>query len=439
MRVLVVGGGVTGLVAAYLLEQAGVDVDLVEKTHRLGGNAVTRRVVVGDEVRWVDLGVNDFNAPTYPKLTRLLDEVGVQHRPLDDSASFFFRDGGTVFTLDGRWSTAMPRGLDAEYARFAEVSRADYDNYPAVRDMTVHQYLTFRQFSSELADLVILPRVSAMYFASDLDPAHMPFAAAMSYYRRQEGTAQSGVDRRFFVGGSEGWLRALASRLQGTVFLNTGTRIEADDQGVQAYFSDTEVRPYDAVLLTCSPSEVLCAVTAGLDPRSVRSLASFRYSNSVAVAHTYSGVMPPDTNAWRTYNITIRDATPGLRPYSMTYWENLHQNDASNDLRRTVGQTATMLVTVNPLVPIPSNMVLRDEAGEAVTATFRHVVIDFASLRAQRELQSLQGHSRVFLAGGWMSDVGLHESCIESAQSSVDAMLEANLAHARRSVRSAAR
>lgn len=423
MRVVVVGGGVTGLVAAYLLEQAGIAVDLIEKTSRLGGNAVTRRVVVGDQERWVDLGVNDFNAPTYPQLVRLLAELEVEHRPLDDSASFFFRGGGTWFTLDGRWSTSMPKHVGAEYARFASMSRQDYENDQAVHALTVDEYLISRGFSRDLATLVIFPRISAMYFASDVNPADMPFSAAMTYYRRQEGTAQSGVDRRYFIDGSERWIEALAKQLRGPAHLDTTVRIEGTDNAVRAYFADDDVRCYDAALLTCNPAEVLSTVTAGLGIDAVRSLASFRYSNSVSVAHSYSGVLPPNVNAWRTYNITIRDETPGLRPYSMTYWENSHQNDGRNRRYERVGQSPHIFVTVNPLVPIPESMVLKSGTGEPAMADFRHVVVDFATLRAQEQLHRSQGHNRLFLAGGWMSDVGLHESCIESAQDAVGALL----------------
>ena len=425
MRVVIVGGGVTGLVASYLLEQAGVCVDLVEKSGRLGGNAVTREVVVGDQTRWVDLGVNDFNAPTYPQLNRLLSELGVEHRPLDDSASFYFRDGGTLFTLDGRWSTAMPSDLRAEYARFSSTARCDFDNDPSVHEMSVDDYLTSRQFSRDLAHLVIFPRVNAMYFANDVNPADMPFAAAMTYYRRQEGTTQTGADRRYFVGGSVRWIEALAKQLRASTYLDTTVQVQCSDDGVTAHFGDGRSRTYDAALLTCDPAEILATVTAGMDSEVMRRLATFRYSNTVSVAHAYSGLLPPNPNAWRTYNITIRDGTPGLRPYSMTYWENFHQNDARDHRYGRIGQTPNIFVTVNPLVPIPEHLVLRSDSGEPAMATFRHVVIDFATLRAQRQLQQMQGRNRLFLAGGWLSDVGLHESCIESAHAAVDELLGA--------------
>lgn len=57
MRVAVVGGGISGLVSAYVLAKAGVQVVLYEKEHCLGGHAKT---VTCDAVD-LDLGFMVFN------------------------------------------------------------------------------------------------------------------------------------------------------------------------------------------------------------------------------------------------------------------------------------------------------------------------------------------------------------------------------------------
>ncbi|KAJ0093805.1 hypothetical protein Patl1_25668 [Pistacia atlantica] len=57
MRVAVVGGGISGLVSAFVLAKAGVDVVLYEKEDYLGGHAKT---VTFDAVD-LDLGFMVFN------------------------------------------------------------------------------------------------------------------------------------------------------------------------------------------------------------------------------------------------------------------------------------------------------------------------------------------------------------------------------------------
>src|SRR6187402_1206037 len=70
-RAAVVGGGVAGLTAAYVL-QRHYDVTLFESDHRLGGHAHTHDVerAAGGTVS-VDTGFIVHNERTYPQLLRL--------------------------------------------------------------------------------------------------------------------------------------------------------------------------------------------------------------------------------------------------------------------------------------------------------------------------------------------------------------------------------
>ena len=73
----VVGSGVAGLTAAYLLQRTH-DVTLFETDGRLGGHAHTHDVVTPDErVVPIDSGFIVHNERTYPNLLRLFGELGV--------------------------------------------------------------------------------------------------------------------------------------------------------------------------------------------------------------------------------------------------------------------------------------------------------------------------------------------------------------------------
>ena len=75
--------------AAWHLHALGFNVKVFEKDDCIGGEARTIDVVVGDEIRWVDLGVNDFNATTYVNLVSMLDDPGVEYPPLEDTTCFY--------------------------------------------------------------------------------------------------------------------------------------------------------------------------------------------------------------------------------------------------------------------------------------------------------------------------------------------------------------
>ncbi|MDP8992147.1 MAG: protoporphyrinogen oxidase, partial [Actinomycetota bacterium] len=72
-RVAVVGGGITGLAAAWRLMTSGAEVTLLEETDRLGGKVLTGQF--GD--RPVDLGPDAFVART-PEVLQLCHELGLE-------------------------------------------------------------------------------------------------------------------------------------------------------------------------------------------------------------------------------------------------------------------------------------------------------------------------------------------------------------------------
>ena len=84
MRVAVIGGGVSGLVAAYLLSRRH-EVTVFEAAAYLGGHTNTVPVSLGGVEYAIDTGFVVFNHRTYPRFTRLLDRLGVREDALGDS------------------------------------------------------------------------------------------------------------------------------------------------------------------------------------------------------------------------------------------------------------------------------------------------------------------------------------------------------------------
>ena len=76
MRIAIVGGGISGLVSAYLLSRQH-EVTVLEAAPRLGGHTHTISVDLAGEEYRVDTGFIVFNEPNYPGFNRLLGQLGV--------------------------------------------------------------------------------------------------------------------------------------------------------------------------------------------------------------------------------------------------------------------------------------------------------------------------------------------------------------------------
>jgi predicted NAD/FAD-binding protein len=134
-RIAVIGGGVSGITAGYVLSQTD-DVTLFEAGARLGGHADTHLVVppAGPPVG-VDTGFIVYNERTYPLLTRLFAELGVTTQPAPMSMSV--RCAGCGLQYAGqRGAAGLVAGLPCgrgrylrmltEVRRFHRAAREDY-------------------------------------------------------------------------------------------------------------------------------------------------------------------------------------------------------------------------------------------------------------------------------------------------------------------------
>ena len=84
VSVAIIGGGLSGLYAAYLLEKIGVDYVLLEARPTLGGRIVTARATasntaqITDSMNGFDLGPSWFWPEYQQQLARLIDELQLE-------------------------------------------------------------------------------------------------------------------------------------------------------------------------------------------------------------------------------------------------------------------------------------------------------------------------------------------------------------------------
>src|SRR3954463_8476472 len=131
MRIAIVGAGVSGLVAAHLL-QPRHEVTVFEEGPRAGGHTNTVRVDTADETLHVDTGFIVYNDRNYPHFERLLDELGVATQPSEMNFSVSAEHEDFEYAGTPRGLLAQPGNLTrpgfvrmiADYRRFNREARA---------------------------------------------------------------------------------------------------------------------------------------------------------------------------------------------------------------------------------------------------------------------------------------------------------------------------
>jgi predicted NAD/FAD-binding protein len=403
-RIAIVGGGVAGLTAGYLLHPT-YDVTLFEKTGRLGGNAYTWTSRVGEEV---DIAVAAFGKAGYPTFYRLLSRLGVKTSMcLSAYMSFHDLDRGT-----GIYLTPTLRGLFAQRFRVLGprqvgiLLRLLRGVRSGIRTRANGEFadLTFEAALERIPQLVGESRVAllcALCLLSSMSPAEVLAAPADFFFGKlaahhdvvspRAATSVRAVRKR-----TRSYLDALAAPLRERVVLDARLRrVARSDDGVTLTFDDGSTTAFDKVIFACPVDQALALLESPTDDERAL-LGAWRYKDGRVVVHRDHSGFP----AW-----------PLMQAYTFLYRDRAgaFETSVNGCLRYEPGvpKTCDLISSQHPNVPI------RDELVELDTV-LRTPIFDFASCATIPHLGRLNGVRRTYYCGSCFG-YGLHEDAVRSA------------------------
>ena len=401
LRVAVVGTGVSGLSAAWLLS-ARHDVAVYEKAHRIGGHSNTVSVRLDGAEVSVDTGFIVYNALTYPNFVELLRVLGVESCETDMSFAASL-DGGRIeysgSNLPGlfaqRSNLFRPRfwGMLADLVRFYRNATRDARGAMA-EETSLGDYLAAGRYGAAFRDHHILPMASAVWSASPADILDYPAASFLRFHDNHGLLRLTGRPIwRTVVGGSQAYVSRLTAPLAGRIRAGAGAaRIERIGGRVVVVDANGERDTFDRVIVATHADEAL-ALLAEPDARERALLGAFRYSRNEAYLHLDETLMPRRRAAWASWNYLAGAGSAAQA--CVTYW--------MNSLQR-LPTRRNLFVTLNP--ERPPHGVLRVES-------YDHPIFDAKAIRAQKDLWSLQGAGGVWFCGAHFG-AGFHEDGLQS-------------------------
>ena len=402
MRIAIVGAGVSGLVAAYLLQQEH-EVTVFEAGRKAGGHTNTIRVDTEYETHYVDTGFIVFNDRNYPNFERLLAQLGVAWQP--SQMSFGVSDATGEF----EYSSVSPNGLFATrrhivsprfHRMLADVRRFQREARELLTrgdgDPSLGEWLEQLRFSRLFVDRLIVPQASAVWSADPRQMWTFPARFLLSFFDNH------GVlhlrDRpkwRTVKGGSQTYVDALTASFARRIRTATPVAaIERRADHVAITPRGGEAEAFDHVILAVHSDQAL-GMLADASDREHEILSAIPYQPNEAVLHTDRRLLPRHRRAWASWNYHLGGESTGRT--RVTYHMNRLQSLSAD---------REFCVTLNRSGAIDPEKVIR-------TIQYWHPVYTSEGSAAQRRHAEISGVRRTHYCGAYWG-FGFHEDGVVS-------------------------
>ncbi|PAV24562.1 putative NAD/FAD-binding protein [Tamilnaduibacter salinus] len=410
-RIAVIGTGVSGLTAGWLLT-GHHDVTLFEAGDTAGGHTNTETVELGGRSWPVNTGFIVYNDWTYPNFIRLMDRLGVASEEsvmsfsVDDACTGLQYNGTSLNTLFAqRGNLVNPRFLNMvrEILRFNRETRQDLEAGRIRDSETIGEYLNRNGYSRYFRDFYIVPMGAAIWSAPEMVLEQFPVRFFLQFFNNH---GMLSVDDRptwrVISGGSERYIDRMMDRIGDRLHLNTPVRqVDRHPDRVVVRTDDDEAT-FDEVVFACHSDQALALLSDPTDDeRSI--LGAIPYQDNDVVLHTDDSVLPSNRRAWAAWNYFIPDH--GTQPVSVTYNMNILQNfqDAPE----------TFCVTLNRNHDVdPARVIQRYQ--------YAHPLFTLEAVDAQGRYERIGNRNRTHFCGAYWFN-GFHEDGVRSALRVTDA------------------
>lgn len=402
-RVAIIGSGISGLGAAYLLNDH-YDITVYEKNEYVGGHSRTCHISYNGKGLVVDTGFIVFNHKNYPNLTALLNKLDVPTHKT--SMSFGFKADNQML----EWGAESLNALFAQrrnlvrpkFYRFLldvlKFNRQALNIVHRYPSMSLKELITYLGLGEWFCQYYVLPMGGAIWSCQLEDILKFPASFFVNFFDAHGLLSINNQPQWYTVtDGSENYVRALTKSFVHKIHTSEGVQeVTRKDGKVQVTNKDGEEALFDHVIFSCHAPEVLSLLKdATADERNIFSV--FRDQKNIAVLHKDASLMPRRRPCWSSW-VYHAPSMPSGEAIMVTYWMNQLQGIEVN---------CPLFVTLNPHVAI-------NESDIFDRHVFYHPVYDPLSVAAQSKISALQGQNNTWFCGAY-NGYGFHEDGLVSA------------------------
>lgn len=402
MKIAIIGGGISGMVAAYLLNPDH-DITLFEANDYVGGHTHTVDVQKEGNSYAVDTGFIVFNEKTYPNFCKLLDQMGVPSQPSSMTFSVKCEKTGLEYSphsLNKFFAQKKNLVSPSFYRMIYDIIRfrSKLDRLAAEEsEQTLGDYMKKNGYSGRFIDHFVIPLASSLWSADPKEVYNFPLQTFVLFFKNHGFLETSHpIQWKVVRGGSRQYVEKITAPYSERIHLSTAvSRITRHPEYVELIAEDGEPTRFDHVVIAVHSDQAL-KMLADPSPAEQQILGAIPYQENQTTLHTDSTVLPERHSLWSSWNYLIPREEIGRAV--LTYNMNRLQ---------TLTAAATFCVTLNKASGINENHVL----GNYV---YHHPVYLTSSPLAQKRHEEISGKNRTHYCGAYWG-YGFHEDGVNSA------------------------
>jgi predicted NAD/FAD-binding protein len=401
MKIAIIGTGISGLGAAYLLHKQH-EITVYESDTRVGGHSRTIFVNDGSEQIPVDTGFIVFNKKNYPLLTRLFEILDVPIIESDMSFGVSVKDGWleygskSMFSQKANWLRPQFWRMIMDILKFNKHALAYVGDR---QDITLRQCLSDMKMGDWFCRYYLQAMGAAIWSCSVETILDFPAYTFLRFFENHGLLSVDDHPQWYTVkGGSREYIQRLTKNFSDKIKISCAvTKISRNQDSVTVRDSFGDEEHYDHVILACHADQALNMIE---QPSKTEKdiLSAFQYQKNSIIVHTDPSFMPKLKKCWASWVYLSQRTADNLPLVSLSYWMNQLQN---------LKTRSPILVTLNPHRRPKSDLV-QDEYD------FTHPVFTLHTLRAQKRIHEIQGINRISYCGAYLR-YGFHEDGFMSA------------------------
>ena len=405
MKIAIIGSGISGLTASYLLNRKH-QITLFEKNDYIGGHTHTHNIEFEGKNWNIDSGFIVYNERTYPNFIKLLDKLKVKRQVT--------RMGFSVKSPNKNLEYAG-HSLNALFAQRSNLIRLSFlrmlssmkrFNKEAKKDLskinkntTLSEYLKENKYPDEFINNYIIPIGAAIWSTIPSNMMDIPAVFFIRFFDNH-GLLQL-LDRpKWWVikGGSNKYVEKIITDFKDKIKLSTPvTKIKRTGNAVTIRFGldHQEEESFDSVVLATHSNQSLRLLEEPTE-KEKEILGSIPYQKNNAILHFDDSILPKRKLAWSSWNYLLDHGKDD--PVALTYNMNILQG---------LDSTRTFCVTLNNIDNIDKNKIIKH-------LSYEHPLFTLDGIEAQKRKREISGINNTYYCGAYWRN-GFHEDGVVSA------------------------